>query len=155
GNMIVGTCATKAAPTTSPIGPSSPAGRRRRHDVLDVCVEVEAPPAALTADPGVARPAERRVEIAYEEAVDPDGAGDELFADALSLRFVAGVNRGGKAVVGAVGELDGLGLVAERLDRQHWAEDLAGQQRGTGWHVHEHSRPVVEAAEVFVRAAAC
>src|SRR5260370_40309753 len=63
--MIVGTCARSPAPATSPIGLPS---FRCVHGVLHVAVEVEAPGAALPADPGVPGPAERRAQVADEEA---------------------------------------------------------------------------------------
>ena len=55
----------------------------RSTDGLDVAVEVEGVVAALAADARVARAAERRLEVAHVEAVDPHGAGDERRADPL------------------------------------------------------------------------
>src|SRR5919202_6042447 len=69
GSMMVGTCASRPAPTISPIGPPTARGEDA---VLDVAVEVEAPRAALAADAAVPVAAERRREVADEEAVHPD-----------------------------------------------------------------------------------
>ena len=62
---------------------------RRGDGVLQVAVEVEAPGAALAADPGLAGAAEGGLEVADEEAVDPDGARDQLRGDVFGARAVA------------------------------------------------------------------
>src|SRR5262249_59878668 len=87
GGRLVGQCDGTPAPATSPITFASLAGRRAGgarapplscvNGVLDVAVEVEAPGAALAADAGQPGAAERRGQVADEEAVDPDGPGDQ------------------------------------------------------------------------------
>src|SRR5690242_3334171 len=84
-------------------------------DVLHVAEEIEAPGAAFASDAGRARAAERSAQVAHEKAVDPDGARDDAVGYALRARSVACVEHCGQAVVGAVGERDGLRFVAEGL----------------------------------------
>src|SRR5215216_1646889 len=111
GSMIVGTCDSRPAPTTSPmVGPPA----RREHAVFDVAVEVEAPGAALAADARLARTAEGRAQVADEEAVHPHRARDEPAADPLGARPVGGEHGGGKAVARVVRSGDGLVLGIER-----------------------------------------
>src|SRR5215470_16206101 len=105
--MIVGTWASRPAPTTSPIVLPS---LRRVDSVLDVAVEVEAPGAALAADPGLAGPAERGPQVADEEAVDPHGARDQPRGHPGSPFAVAGEQRRRQAVFCAVGQRYGLVL---------------------------------------------
>src|SRR5262245_33697458 len=112
---MVGTCASSPAPTISPMGPPP----LRCHDgVLQVAVEVESQVAPFAADARPAGAAERRLEVADEEAVDPDGARDEPFGDAGRAVAVAGGDGGGQAEAGVVGEPDGLVLVGEGLQGQ-------------------------------------
>src|SRR5438093_4120696 len=145
GSMIVGTCATSPAPTISPISASL---SRRDDRVLHVGVEVEAPHATLPADPGVARPAEGRVQIADEEAVDPHGPGDETIRNPVCTLGVTRVERGGEAEVGRVRKRDSIVLVDERLRREHGAEHLLREDLRAGRRVREQRRTVVEAAEL-------
>src|SRR5215213_869963 len=98
--MIVGTCASRPAPTTSPIGPPPPRGE---HAVLHVAVEVEAPRAALAADAAVAVAAERRGGVADEEAVHPRGAGVQLRGHPLGTLLGPGDEGRRQAVLGVVG----------------------------------------------------
>src|SRR5215475_15892350 len=102
--MIVGTCASKPAPATSPIAPPLSCV----DGVLDIAVEVEAPGAAFTANAGLPGAAERRGQVADEEAVDPDGPGDQPRRHPLGPGPVAGEQRRGQPVGGAVGQPDGL-----------------------------------------------
>src|SRR5665213_192668 len=92
--------------------------------ILDVAVEIEAPCAAFAAYAGVLRPAERRAELADEEAVDPHRAGDDRRGDPHGAVLAAGEQGGGQAVFGAVGDLDHLVVAAEGVPGQHRAEDL-------------------------------
>src|SRR4051812_38072522 len=100
---MVGTWASSPAPTISPMVPPSV---RRGDGVLQVAVEVEAPGASLASDAGVPGAAEGGLEVAYEEAVDPDGARDELRGDAFGALLVAGGDGGGQSEAGVVGEAD-------------------------------------------------
>src|SRR3954463_13834867 len=109
GSMIVGTCASRLAPTISPIRPPS---LRGEHAVLDVAVEVEAPPAALAADPAVPVAAERRREVADEEAVHPDGAGVQPRRAPLGAFRETGDQVRGEPVLGVVRHRDPLLLGA-------------------------------------------
>ena len=112
--MMVGTCETIPAPTISPIDHPPP---RRGADVLHIGIEVEAPRAALAADPGVARAAERRPQVPDEEAVDPHGPGDQPLRDPAGAVRIARVDDGREAVLGLVRQGDGLVLVGEGLER--------------------------------------
>src|SRR5215211_4512690 len=118
GSMIVGTCATSAAPTTSPMSEPLPvllaSGPRGRAHVLDVRIEVEAVHTALAADARGSRAAERRTKIPDEEAVDPHGAGDDPARDAIGAVLVAGVQARGEPVLGLVRQRDRLLLGLER-----------------------------------------
>src|SRR5262245_35135092 len=138
GSMIVGTWATSAAPTISPmLSPPLSVGLPLRSlrpgcraDVLHVRVEVEAVDAALAPDARGLRAPERRAQVAHEEAVHPDGAGDQALGDALGAGAVARVEDRGQAVVGFVGERDRLVLGLERLDREDRPEHLPAQHLG-------------------------
>src|SRR5258706_6168337 len=86
--MMVGTCAMRPAPTTSPtavthrghrfglhlfrhaVAPGAPTPWRVDR-VLDVAIEVEAPRAAFPADPGLARAPAGAAPVLDEEAHDP------------------------------------------------------------------------------------
>src|SRR2546426_707714 len=118
---MVGTCASKAAPTTSP---TVVAFRRvlvmptvgREHRVLDVGVEVERPGSAFAADAGLTVAAKGGTEVAHEEAVNPDGAGVQQRRNTF-CPFVIACDEGGRqAEPGVVGHGDCLLFGAERLD---------------------------------------
>src|ERR1700733_6042612 len=122
--MIVGTWASSPAPVTSPIlAPPF----RCVDGVFHVAVEVEAPGAALAADARLPGPAERRAQVADEEAVDPDGPGDQPGRDTRGPLLIAGEHRRRQPVARAVGQRYRLGLAGERLQRQHRAEHLLGE----------------------------
>src|SRR5215467_2474262 len=123
GSMIVGTCASKPAPATSPIAPPLSCV----DGVLDIAVEVEAPGAALAADAGHSGAAERRSQVADEEAVDPDGPGDQPGGYPFGPGLIAGEQRRRQAVRGTVRQRDGFGLTGERLQGEHRAEHLVGE----------------------------
>src|SRR4051794_38211514 len=148
GSMIVGTCASRPAPTISPIRPPS---LRGEHAVLDVAVEVEAPGAALAADPAVPVAAERRCEVADEEAVHPDGAGVQPRRHPVRARGVAGDESGGETVLGVVGHRDALVLGAEGLQREDGAEDLVADDLAGRIDTLEDRREVVEAPGPLVQ----
>lgn len=80
--------------------------------------------AALAADARVARAAERRLQVAHVEAVDPYGAGGDGSADPVGPGFGSCVDGGGEAVLGGVGFGDRLVVVLEGLKRQDRPEDL-------------------------------
>src|SRR5690606_25971800 len=142
GSTMVGTCASRPAPTISPmVAPSLRGG----DGVLQVAVEVEAPGAALAADAGLARAAEERAQVPYEEAVDPDGPGDQPGGDERGPLAVAGGDGGGQAGAGVVGQPDGLVLGVEGLERQHRAEDLLLDDLAVLGDVREQGRLVVQA----------
>src|SRR5215470_10455717 len=155
--MIVGTWASSAAPTTSPMAhPFSLTGpaARREHGVLDVAVEVERVRAAFAADAGLAAAAERGAQVADEETVDPHRPGAQPRADPLGTVRVAGDHGRGQAEPGVVGHGDRLVLVTEGLHGQDGPEDLLGHDLRAGRHRREDGRLVEQAAEVAVGAAA-
>src|SRR5215472_8134767 len=106
--MIVGTCARSPAPATSPAALASPTVPSFRcvDGVLHVAVEVEAPGAALPADARLPGPAERRAQVADEEAVDPDGARHQLSRYPAGALPVTGEQHRGQPVPGPVGQRD-------------------------------------------------
>src|SRR5271155_4208958 len=96
---MVGTCASTAAPTISPMG------RPLLHLVrLDLAVEVEGVVAALAADAADARAAEGRREVTDQEAVDPEGAGADGGAETIGPGLVAGEDHRREPVGRRVGE---------------------------------------------------
>src|SRR2546427_13117112 len=107
--MMVGAWATSPAPTISPMSLSPSVLRRvlrlpgRGAHVLHVGVEVEAPLPPLAAYTGILGAAERRPQVADEEAVDPHGPGDQALGHTPGAFRVAGVHHRGEAVVGGVG----------------------------------------------------
>src|SRR5687767_7032351 len=84
-------------------------------DVLDVAEEIEAEVSALASDPGLSRAAERRVQVAHEEAIDPHRAGDDGRRYPLGALAIARVHHRGKPVLRAVGEIDRVRFRVERL----------------------------------------
>src|SRR3954452_10170066 len=149
--MIVGTCASRPAPTISPIRPPTAHPSVRCEDaVLDVAVEVEAPGAALAADAAAPVAAERRREVADEEAVHPDGAGVQPGADPLGALRAARDEGRREAVLGVVGHRDPLLLGAEGLEREDRAEDLAADDLAGRVDPLDNGREVVEAARGLV-----
>src|SRR5919106_2631013 len=174
GSMIVGTCATSAAPTTSPIctlhqRPHSrwgvrttfasltvlpPAPPWRRADVLHVRVEVEAVHAAFAANTRRSRAAERRTKVTNEEAVHPHRPCHETGGNAIGALPIARVQDRRQPVLRLVRERDRFLLVLERLQREHRAEHLLTEHLGAGRHVHEERRAVVQPAQILVRSTA-
>src|SRR3954469_5575697 len=113
GTITIGWCATTAVATISPTDLLRAERALLDRDVFHIAEEVKAPRAALAADAGVARASERRIQIAHEVAVDPDGSGDDLRRHALLARCIARVQHRSQAVFGAVGERDGFGFGCE------------------------------------------
>src|SRR5580704_10409669 len=120
GKTMVGTCARSPAPTISPMG--GPFFDLQR---LQIRIEIECVVATLAADAADPGAAERSREVAHQEAVHPDRAGAQQCAEPLGPRLARGIDDGRQAVGRRVGEFGGLGLIAEALERQHGAEDLA------------------------------
>jgi hypothetical protein len=104
---------------------ATPGGVVGDHQGLEVAVELERVVAALAADAGDPAPAEGRREIAHEERVHPHQPGADRAAHPFGALARRRVHDRRQAVGGAVGELDGLGLVGEGLEREHRPEDLA------------------------------
>src|SRR5262245_56988058 len=124
GSMTVGTWAISPQPTTLPMLPPAV---RRVDAVLDVAIEIERPGAAFATDAGLAVAAEGLAQVAHEEAVVPHQTGRDLRRHALGPLRIAGHHHGGEAVVGVVGERDGLIFGAEALQAEHRAEHLLAQ----------------------------
>src|SRR5579864_1952331 len=91
-------------------------------DVLHVAEEVEAPSPPFPPDTGVSTPAERRFEIAHEEAIHPYRARHDGGGHALGTRGIARVHDGSQSIGSAVGELDRLAFRSERLPGKHGTE---------------------------------
>src|SRR5690606_1977573 len=93
-------------------------------DVAGLGEEAHRLASPLAAEPGLARAAERRAQVAHQPGVDPDDAGAQFRAEAVGAREVAGPDRGREAVVAGVGERQRLVVVVERLQRGYRPEDL-------------------------------
>ena len=78
----------------------------------------------------------------------PDHAGLDAFADGETAAQVLGVDVGGQAHLGVVGDVDHLVGVVERDDRRHRTEDLVAGDLVTRAHVAEHGRLVEVAGPV-------
>src|SRR5262245_62124464 len=149
--------------TPRPMSPSSVTAMERslsHGDVLHVAVEVEAPVPAFAAQPGVARAAERRGELADEEAVHPQGTRDDALRDRHRAALVAAEQDAGEAVAGVVRRRDGLVVAREGPPGEDRTEHLALRDLGVGPDLVEQSRLEVElsrcvAAAAEERAAAC
>src|SRR5690242_11312801 len=121
--MIVGTCARSPAPATSPTVPSF----RCVDGVLHVAVEVEAPGAALAPDARLPGPAERRAQVADEEAVDPDGPRHQPGRHPRGPLLVAGEHRRRQPVAREAFTPDGAPAPeAPRTVARRVAERIAG-----------------------------
>ena len=75
---------------------------------LQLAVELEAVVAALTADPALLHPSERRAQVADVLGVDPDEPAVDRLGDAVGARDVLRPDVAGEPVLGRVGELDRL-----------------------------------------------
>ena len=95
---------------------------------------------ALAAVAALLHAAERRRRATTGRAVDRHEAGLERGRQAVGARQVARLDVGGEAVLGVVGESDGLVLVVERRHRQHRSEDLLLRQRAGVVDVGEEGR---------------
>ncbi len=92
--------------------------------MLGLAVFGETAGAQLTADAGLSEAAPFRLRQIGMEVVDPDGAVPQQAGDPPGPVFVGGPHRSGEAVLGVVGEGDGLFLRAEGLHGEDGAEDL-------------------------------
>src|SRR4051812_41753362 len=82
-------------------------------DVLRLHELADALFAALATEAAALEAAERDVGRHRREAVDPDPSRVERGSDAVGALQVGGPDVAGEAVVGVVGDRDGLGLVVE------------------------------------------
>src|SRR5690606_13296376 len=82
--------------------------------------------------------AEWRLRGAHAVGVDPDGARDEPVGDAVRAREVPRPDPRGETERRGVREADGLRLVREPDDREHWPEDLLLRELGLVVDVGEH-----------------
>src|SRR6267142_1337917 len=97
-------------------------------DVLGLGEEAQRFLASLAADAALLHSAERRPEVAQHPAVDPDDAGGDPVGHAVRPAEIAGPERRGQAVVGAVGQADDLVLGGERRDGDDRPENLLAIQ---------------------------
>src|SRR5262245_61825586 len=105
------------------------------HDVLHVAVEVEAPGPALAADAGVARAAERRRQLANEEAVHPQRSRDHALGDRHRALLVAAEQHAREPEACAVRDRDGFLVRRERVPGEDGPEDLALRDLEVGLHL--------------------
>src|SRR5436190_5294131 len=97
----------------------------RRHHVLDVRVLLDGVHREVLAVAGLAVAAVGHLGGDRDVVVDPNAAEAQGLGDAQGAADVARPDRGREAVLDAVGPVDRLLLVAERLHRDDRAEDLA------------------------------
>src|SRR5271156_5810087 len=91
-------------------------------DALDLEELLKASASAFLAEAGQADPAERPVHAEVDRPVDQHLARDQFVGEPVGPAQVAGLDVGGKPVLGAVRDRDGLFLGAERRDGQHRPE---------------------------------
>src|SRR3954447_25290847 len=109
-------------------------------DVLGLGEETQRFFAAFAADAALFHAAKRDAQIADKPAVYPDGAGVDLFGDAMGAAQVLGPDARGESIVHVVGVADHLVFAVERRDGHNWTENFfavgaaanrqAGQDRG-------------------------
>src|SRR4051812_25901447 len=146
--------------------PNYPRGRKLRewlsataastnvgHDVLDHGVVLEGVHREVLAVAGLLEAAVRHLGDQRDVVVDPHAAEAQGGADAQGPADVAGPDRAGQAVGRPVGPRDGLVLVAERLDGDDRAEDLALDHLVVLLEAGDHGRLEVEAGQVGLAAA--
>src|SRR3954454_5197314 len=116
-----------------------------RHHVLDLGVVLEGVHREVLAVAGLLVAAVRHLADERDVVVDPHAAEAQPVGDAQRAADVTGPHRGGQAVWRAVGPGDGLVLVAELLDGDDRAEDLALDHVVVLPEVGHHRRLEVEA----------
>src|SRR5487761_2213873 len=99
-------------------------------DVAQLGVELERMHAALAADAGLLRAAERGAQVAQEPAVDPADADFDFRGDAVRAREIGGPDGGREAVLRVVGEAHRLLLGGERVHVAAGPENLLAHHRG-------------------------
>src|SRR5690349_15333244 len=90
-------------------------------------VELQAVRAALAAEAAGLHATERGPQVTHVVRVDPGHTGFDHTGDAVRAGQVTRPDVSGQAVTGAVGQPDRVGLVAERGDAHHRAEDLLAE----------------------------
>src|SRR6185312_6395438 len=130
-------------------GSALPRGAVDVPDSLGFQVLVERFQAVVAAaEAGLLVAAKRRGDVAFGKNVDRDGAGADGGGDALGAVHVLGVDRGGQAVAGVVGQADRLFLGVEAGHGQQRAEDFLAEQARVRGDVGVHGRLHVPAAQV-------
>src|SRR5579872_919872 len=97
-------------------------GALERGDVFHVAVKIEAPVAALASNTGIAAATKRRTQLADEEAVHPYCARDDVARETHRMLFVLAEDDRREPVVGTIGELHQLVLVAPGLPGEDGTE---------------------------------
>ncbi|MNO55579.1 hypothetical protein D3C76_460720 [compost metagenome] len=108
--------------------------------VLDLGEHFEAVLPAFATGAGAFHTTERLAQVTYVLAVDEHHAGFDAARQAVGLADVLGPDVGGQAVLGVVGQLQRLGLVLERDQAHHRAEDFFLGDAHAVVHVGEHGR---------------
>ena len=80
--------------------------------------------AAFAADAALLHSAEWDAQIAHQPAIHPDGAGVDLFGNAMGAAQVLRPDTRGKTVIDVVGIADHFLFAVERRDRDDRAEDF-------------------------------
>src|SRR5258706_5600030 len=93
-------------------------------DLLHVEIFLDAPLAELAADAALLVAAPRRLDVGRLHVIHPHDAGAQALDRAHRAEDVARPDGGGEAVVGVVGDAQGVFFAVERDDRGYRAEDF-------------------------------
>src|ERR1700729_3775832 len=115
-------CRSEALPNGSPLRPRSGAGGKS--DQLPVTKMRKRFDGVLAAVPTVFSSTERQTEQPPEVVVDEDHTDVDPARDAESTLGLACVDPREQAVLGRIGDLDGLFFRIERGHSHHWSKDL-------------------------------
>src|SRR6266480_3510611 len=143
---------TKASRVTFPVSRFPFPGFSQSHPYrLHFRIVVERFPTQVSPEPREFVAAKRRRRIIEVVRIHPDRPRLDGAGHAVRLLDVLGPDAGGEPVHRAVGELDAFGLVLERQDREHRAEDLLIHDFHARLGAVEHGRLDVVALPVYLR----